>query len=56
MNGAYLGGAKDARRIPKPHSSDYDTGARADAQPHEARVGPFRASVLEKLSDQRLHF
>ena len=49
-------GGMDAWRIPKPHSSYDDTGAGADAQPHEARVGPFRALATEKLSDQRLHF
>jgi hypothetical protein len=48
-------GAKDAWRIPKPHSSGNDTGAGADAQPHDARVGPFRAPATGKLSDQRLH-
>ena len=36
-------GAKDAWRIPKPHSGGNDTGAGADAQPYETRVGPFRA-------------
>jgi hypothetical protein len=49
-------GARDAWRIPQPHSCGNDTGAGADAQPHEARVGPFRTPATEKLSDQRSHF
>ena len=49
-------GARDAWRIPQPHSCGNDTGAGADAQPHEARVGPFRAPATKKLSDQRSHF
>ena len=46
-------GGRDAWRIPKPHSSYDDIGAGADAQPHEARVGPFRAPGRRELSEQR---
>ena len=47
-------GARDGWRMPRPHSCSDDTGAGADAQPHEARVGPFRAPATGKLSEQRV--
>ena len=56
MHGAYLGGGRGCMAHTLAPLQLDDTGAGADAQPHEARDGPFRAPATEKLSDKRSHF